>query len=508
MRSRLTVAMVLVVAGALLLAGLGSLLLVRQSTLNGDVSALSTEASKVASLLAADTNAGKRGVTIASEAGTIRQATSPFTTSSSFLLVEPGGSVTTYPPSAAGGSSAAVSALVALASEPQISSDLLAGDLVSGSRGTTAFALVPLPVKPAALANNGIPSGSKVALGMTTDVKLPAGIGIYFLFAGGLCLVVAGVVATLLAGRFSRPLTLAVRTTRRIAAGDLDARMPIERASPELAQLGESINAMAADLARARATERQFVLSISHDLRTPLTSIRGYAEAIADGAAPDPVHAASVIASEAGRLERLFQDLLDLARLDAKRFAIDVRRVDLPEVAVGAAEGLRRRFEEAQIALTVDPPAGELVVAADPDRLAQIVTNLLENARKYARSNARVAVVPVPTDPQLVALLVEDDGPGIPEADLPHVFERFFTGSGRERVRSGTGLGLAIVAELVQAMGGDVIALSPTSRSGGTRIVVRLRRWSGPAGEPALPARPPAPSIGAAPAAPDAAGQR
>ncbi len=480
MRSRLTVAMVLVVAGALLLTGLGSLLLARQSALHNDVNVLSTEAVKVASLVT-PTNTAKLHLSIADEASLIRQATLPFTTTSTFLIIEPGGSVTTYPLPATGRTSSADAALVKLASETQLSSDLLAGDLVSGSRGTSAFAIVPLPVRAAGLASLGAPSGSKVALGMTTDVKLPAGIGLYFLLAGGLCLVVAGFVATLLAGRFSRPLTLAVRTTRRIAAGDLDARMPIERASPELAQLGESINAMAADLARSRATERQFVLSISHDLRTPLTSIRGYAEAIADGAAPDPVHAAKVIASEAGRLERLFQDLLDLARLDAKRFAIDVRRVYLREVAAGAAEGLRGRFEEGHIALTVDASAGELVVAADPDRLAQVVTNLLENARKFAGSNVRVAVVPVPTDPQLVALLVEDDGPGIPEADLPHVFERFFTGSERQRARSGTGLGLAIVAELVQAMGGDVTALSPTSRSGGTRIVVQLRRWSGPA---------------------------
>jgi two-component system, OmpR family, sensor kinase len=300
-----------------------------------------------------------------------------------------------------------------------------------------------------------------------------------------------------------------VRTTRRIAAGDLDARMPVERTYPELVQLGESINTMAEELARSRATERQFVLSISHDLRTPLTSIRGYAEAIADGAAPDPVRAATVIASEAGRLERLFQDLLDLARLDARRFTIDVRRVDLPEVAATAAEGLRIRFEEAGLPLAVETPPAELPVAADPDRLAQVVTNLLENARKFARSAARLATAPVPGEPEMVALVVEDDGPGIPAADLPHVFERFYTGSTRDRGGTGTGLGLAIVSELVQAMGGSATALSPTSPAGGTRIVVRLRRWAG--GNGATP--PPAPqtadgSSSGAPAARDAARRR
>jgi len=126
----------------------------------------------------------------------------------------------------------------------------------------------------------------------------------------------------------------AVDTTRRIASGDLDARVAVRpHEDPEFAQLAEAINTMGGTLARARDQERQFLMSVSHELRTPLTSIRGYAEAVLDGATDDPHAAAVVISGEARRLERLVQDLLDLARLDADRFTLDLRTVDAALVA-------------------------------------------------------------------------------------------------------------------------------------------------------------------------------
>lgn len=501
MGRRLVIVMVAVVAAALVLAGVGSLLLARHKTVDSDVHSLASQAGDIASTLATSENTGAiKPQRLVLDARLIAQVTSPFLTRVVFLVVRPGGGVSVLRDATTG---AATDDPLLLSAARGNSFQLLGGQVVSGSRSGRAFALAPLTLDSSVTADVGLRAGSTIVLGLLTQVSLPSEAP-YFLVAGGVCLVAAAAVALLVARRLERPLTQAVRTTRRIAAGDLDARMPVERTYPELAQLGESINTMAEELARSRATERQFVLSISHDLRTPLTSIRGYAEAIADGAAPDPVRAATVIASEAGRLERLFQDLLDLARLDARRFAIDLRRVDVREVAVAAAEGLRIRFEEAGLTLTVDAAAGELAVAADPDRLAQVLTNLLENARKFARSGARVATVPLAAEPGMVALLVEDDGPGIPAADLPHVFERFYTGSARDRGGTGTGLGLAIVSELVQAMGGAVAAVSPTSPSGGTRIVVRLRRWAGGNGTRPPPGAPAA----AAPDARDAAHRR
>src|SRR5207249_6964710 len=126
----------------------------------------------------------------------------------------------------------------------------------------------------------------------------------------------------------------------QIASGDLAVTVPAQPgADHELVSLAHSINTMAANLARSRRLERQFLLSVSHDLRTPLTSIQGFAEAIADGAATDTRRAAEVIAAEARRLERLVRDLLDLAKLDARRFSLDVHRVDAAEVVAHTAEG-------------------------------------------------------------------------------------------------------------------------------------------------------------------------
>jgi two-component system sensor histidine kinase BaeS len=289
-------------------------------------------------------------------------------------------------------------------------------------------------------------------------------------------LAVAAAVAANLGRRLTKPLREAQAATRRIAGGDLATRVPIDPDDgEELAGLSESINTMAASLERSRGLERQFLLSVSHDLRTPLTSIRGYAEALAEGRAPDPSHAAGVILSESRRLERLVQDLLELAKLDARRFSLDVRGIDLAEVAADTAEGFRPAAEKAGVDLHVRSRADATIVlaAADPDRLAQVVANLVENALKYARTAIEVGA-------DGVKLWVADDGPGIGAEDLPHVFEPFYSSARTPTRQVGTGLGLAIVHELVDAMGGAVRA--EPDPSGGTRVVVSLRSWSSAAG--------------------------
>jgi two-component system sensor histidine kinase BaeS len=226
-------------------------------------------------------------------------------------------------------------------------------------------------------------------------------------------------------------------------------------------------------------------MSVSHDLRTPLTSIRGYAEAIGDGTAPDVGHAADVILSESRRLERLVGDLLDLAKLDARRFSLDLQPVDATEVAAGITDSFAPAAAEAGLTLTGD--GTEAMVRADPDRLAQVVANLVENAFKFASSRIDVSVRS--DGPGAggagaggdgaggageVVIAVQDDGPGIPPDDLDRVFERMFQSDRTPARHTGSGLGLAIVAELVGAMGGRVQAVSPVLDSRGTRLEVRL----------------------------------
>ncbi|MCU1399066.1 MAG: integral rane sensor signal transduction histidine kinase, partial [Acidimicrobiales bacterium] len=235
-----------------------------------------------------------------------------------------------------------------------------------------------------------------------------------------------------------------------------------------LAELARSVNRMAAELERARVLEQQFLLSVSHDLRTPLTSIRGYAEAISDGAG-DPQRSAAIIRSEARRLERLVADLLDLAKLRAKSFSLHLERIDLVALAAVAGQGFEP--DAAERGLTIQHSGGgQLPVMADHDRLGQVAANLIENALKFARSTVTITAA---RDDRWAVLSVDDDGPGIPDADLPHVFDRLYVARSQPtRHENSSGLGLAIVQELVEAMGGSVMATR--SPSGGARLALRL----------------------------------
>jgi two-component system sensor histidine kinase BaeS len=235
---------------------------------------------------------------------------------------------------------------------------------------------------------------------------------------------------------------------------------------------------MAAELERSRATDQRFLLSVSHDLRTPLTSIRGYAEGIVDGAA-DPAWAAGVILRETKRLERLVADLLDLSRLEARSFTLRPEELDLGEVAAAVVDGFRPDAASASIELRL--ATAPAPVRADPDRLAQVVANLVQNALKFASTRVTVTAESRGAD---AVLHVDDDGPGIAAEDLPHVFERLYV-SRHEPVRkeAGSGLGLAIVRELAEASGGQVTAMA--APSGGARFELVLPRRPSPARTPA-----------------------
>jgi signal transduction histidine kinase len=261
-------------------------------------------------------------------------------------------------------------------------------------------------------------------------------------------------------------------TANRIAAGDLSARVDLgKHPDDELAGLARALDGMGAQLEAARGLERGFLLCVSHDLRTPLTSIGGYAEAIADGAVEgrdEQRRAAEIIAAEARRLERLVADLLDLARLDAHEFSLTPRPVDATDVVGEAVDAFRPSAREIGIDLLVDGP-DVAAVDVDPERLGQIVANLVENALKYARSRVSVGVS---SENGALELRVDDDGPGIDPGDLPHVFERLYTSRPAPGRKVGTGLGLAIVHELSAAMGGTTAAHSLDGQ--GTRFVVRI----------------------------------
>ena len=295
----------------------------------------------------------------------------------------------------------------------------------------------------------------------------------FFLIAALVAVGIAIVLAVFLARRLTRPLKAMRDTAQSIASGDLAARVDLgNHPQDELADLARTLNAMAAQLEHARGLERAFILSVSHDLRTPLTSIRGYAEAMTDGAISTPdeqAHAARVITAEARRLERLVSDLLDLARLDARQFSLAPRPIDAADSVRTAVDAFRPAATDLGITLQVDGPE-TLAADADPDRLAQIVANLVENAMKYAA--ARIIVDLAPYGSGDLDVRVRDDGPGIDPADLPQVFDRLYVSRTTPGRSVGTGIGLAIVRELAGAMGGQAW-VDPAEHAGAT-FVVRL----------------------------------
>jgi signal transduction histidine kinase len=376
------------------------------------------------------------------------------------------------------------------------------GRTTSGRTGNLVYAVAPV-TKLTAEERVRLRLGGTLAVLLTRDVGDLGPSWGYFIIAGGAALLVAALVAWQMSRRMARPLEEAMEATGRIASGELASRVPVRRSDyPEFASLAGSINDMAQSLEDGRTRERHLLLAVSHDLRTPLTSIRGFAEAIKDGAIDDDDHAADVIIAESRRLERLVGDLLDLTKLEARQMSITMRPTDAAEVVSTTAEGFRPSAAKngLQIVLRVpgdgDGRADHLLavapVAADPDRLAQLLANLLENAITFAHSLVTVTLTDDPLSGGCM-ITVDDDGPGIAPGDLTRVFERFYRADRGPNRPMGSGLGLAIVAELAAAMGGTVWAESPINYDGGSRFVVTLGHWPTPIPPPALAPAPAAP---------------
>jgi two-component system sensor histidine kinase BaeS len=286
------------------------------------------------------------------------------------------------------------------------------------------------------------------------------------LLASALGGILAAAAAFLLARRIVRPVGRVAQASRSLARGEHPEPVPVEGGT-ELETLANSFNDLAVQLARAREAERSFLLSVSHELKTPLTAIRGYAEAVEDGAI-DPREAAATVAVEAARLERLVRDLLDLARMNKTDFSVHNSEIDLAEVADDAVRRYQPQADAFGVALNavVDGPSPAI---ADADRVLQVVSNLVENALRLTPAGGEVRVVARPGE-----LRVEDTGPGLRDEERAHAFERFYLHERYGRERSvGTGLGLAIVKELTEAMGGTVRVDSTPGRR--TVFTVRLR---------------------------------
>ena len=283
--------------------------------------------------------------------------------------------------------------------------------------------------------------------------------------AAGFALVVAG----LLSRTITRPLRELAGATHRFAKGDYRARVPV--AGPtEVAEMGGAFNDMASEIERARGSEQAFLADISHELRTPLTSIQGFAQAIVDGEASGPAisPAAKIIQRESRRLMRMVEGLLQVARLQSGAQDLARERVDPAQLLATARAALEPQAQDAGVSFVFEPsdlPA----VQGDPDRLAQLFTNLLDNAVKHSPRGGAVVVHGARMDGHAV-VTVRDAGSGLPQGADKRLFRRFYRGDNAQR--DGAGLGLAIAQAIAEAHGGSITARNV--ERGGAEFTVRL----------------------------------
>jgi two-component system OmpR family sensor kinase len=295
-----------------------------------------------------------------------------------------------------------------------------------------------------------------------------------FLRGGGLALLLSLVLAFGVARWIADPLQRLMSASQHIPSAETK---PVPEVGPqEVRELTRAFNAMSARVQNSQRSQRDFVANVSHELKTPLTSIQGFAQAILDGTAQTPEdqqQAAGIIFQESERMYRMVLDQLDLARLDGGTADLRMSMLDLRALMNGVLEKFSLRARKLDVRLLVDSPPDLPPVHADGDRLAQVLSNLVDNALKHTPAGGQVTLQAQPS-PGEIEIRVTDTGIGIPEDMLPHIFERFYQADvsrpgGEKR---GAGLGLAIVKEIVAAHGGRI---SVRSQEGlGTTFMVWL----------------------------------
>ena len=324
-----------------------------------------------------------------------------------------------------------------------------------------------------------------------------ADLGWGFVVAGTVALLLSLLLGLVIARSMARPLQQISTAAGAVAAGNYQHRLA-ETGPPEIKRVAASFNLMIERVENSQQAMRDFVSNVSHELKTPLTSIQGFSQAIMEGATPDEParrRAATIITQEAGRLSRLVEDLLDLARIDSGQVVMRKTLLDLNQLLTGTIDRLLPQAAAQQVTL-VKQWAGLPPILGDGDRLAQVFTNFLDNAVRYTPPGGRITVsgsiarnlprphrvraglfqpdatTTVSERGDFVEICVADTGPGMPAAELARIFERFYQVDKSRKRGQGTGLGLAIAKEIVEAHGGAIRAES--LEGVGTKFTVLL----------------------------------
>jgi signal transduction histidine kinase len=291
-------------------------------------------------------------------------------------------------------------------------------------------------------------------------------------------LIVGAVLTVALGVWFSQSLSARLdnigRTARRVGEGELSARAD-DLGDDEISEVAGAFDAMAGDLQAARDREREFLMAVGHDLRTPLTTIRGYAEALDEGEVPAErlPEVAAALHRQTDQLSRLIEDVSLLARIEASEFTLRREPVEVVGLVGEAVHSYDRRLDAVSISLVLSDE-GPQTATLDPDRVRQVIGNLMDNALRYTPEGGTITVH-IAGDRSRVRISVANTGPRIRQVDVPHVFERLYVADRYRAERpAGSGLGLAIVDQLVSAMDGSVTC-APDSVSG-TVFIIELGR--------------------------------
>ncbi|QQZ59686.1 HAMP domain-containing protein [Paenibacillus sonchi] len=304
------------------------------------------------------------------------------------------------------------------------------------------------------------------SLASVRNILLLSGIAAFVLALG---------ITWIIARVLSRPLVQMQKATRGIAAGELETRLTI-RSNDEIGYLAAAINDLAVDLQRYRDTRQEFLANISHELRTPITYLQGYTKVVKDGlyeTEEEKQLYLDIIGQEAHRIQHLVDDLFELAKMEEGKIPLNLEEVDLKLIVDQATRKLELTAREKGLKLAVAHNGQASLLLGDSKRMEQIVMNLLENAVRYTDEGEINVQLNYLSD--AAVFIVEDTGIGIPEAELPYIFDRFYrVEKSRSRQYGGTGLGLSIVHKLVGLLDGSIRI---TSEAGaGTRCEVKFNK--------------------------------
>ncbi len=354
------------------------------------------------------------------------------------------------------------------------------GTFVATDGRTFIYATYPLGKLPSTATTAAVSSATALLLATPRSGAGLIAIGLFWplFFAGIIALGISLIVALLIARSVYKPLGRVTAATADVARGQYDQQVP-ESGPAEVRQLAASFNNMAAQVKQSQQQLRHFVADVSHELKSPLTSIQGFAQALVDGTASDePTRrkAAGIINDEARRMRRQVDELLELARVQSGQLKMAREPVNVRELIERCREVFSLQAADKKVVLVSETRRGAMTVKGDADRLEEVLDNLLDNAIKNSPKDGQVTVFGQPLEGGWVEIKVSDQGPGISPEQLPHVFERFYQVTG---VRTGVGLGLTIAREIVMAHRGTIEVRSEPGE--GAEFTIRLPAADAPA---------------------------